>query len=90
MAKTGMTFTLSNYTAIKERYNLTFTTGTTTKIKPLSKYTWQTYPVDDTFITIPLKDFVGLVLKLYQFNDDLTAVEDFDEARYRFYLETKI
>ena len=70
---------------IKEKYNLTFTNEVSEKImiKPLSKWTWTSYPVDvNDCINLSLSDFVGILLHIYQFNGTLDGVEPYNKEEY--------
>ena len=46
-------------------------------IKPISKYSFKTSDVDNTFMEVTDEEFIGLVTRKKQFNKDLNQVVDF-------------
>ena len=60
------------------------------KIMPLNQFEFQTYPiVDGKEILITEDEYIGLMLRVYQFNDELTAVEPIDHSKYLSFIEWK-
>ena len=60
---------------LQKRYKFTINEETNKiLVKPLSKYSFQTSNVDETFIEITSEEFIGLVYHLYRFNKDRTQV----------------
>ena len=48
-------------------------------IKPLNQYDFTTYPIEDEYILITGEEYVGLLTRVYMFNEELTGVIDYVE-----------
>ena len=60
------------------------------KIMPLNQFEFQTYPiVDGKEILITEDEYIGLMLRVYEFNDELTGVEPIDYSKYLAFIQTK-
>lgn len=62
---------------LQEKYKFMRSENNKILIKPLSKYSFQTSDVDETFIEITNEEFIGLITRQKQFNEELNGVIDF-------------
>ena len=59
--------------------NLLSTENGKIKLKPHDQYSFTTYPLDDEYILVTEEEYIGLLMHIYMFNDDLDAVIDYVE-----------
>lgn len=59
--------------------NLLTTDGDKIKIKPHDQYNFTTYPIQDDYILISYDEYIGLLTRVYMFNEELTGVVDYEE-----------
>lgn len=63
---------------LKERYKLTTNEDETLiYLKPLDKYSFVTYPLDNLekpFLQVSVEEYIGLMLRIYKFSEDLLSV----------------
>ena len=74
---------------LKEINNLQFDEEGRVKIVPLSKYEYQTYPIGEEYITITQDEYIGLRVMVYQFTEDLHAVEKFVPSEFHEFLRNR-
>ena len=65
-----------DFETIKQQNNL-ITIGDKIFVKPLSKYNYVTYPIEELegTILVTLEEYLGLRVNYYCFNDNLTGLE---------------
>lgn len=62
--------------------NLLATDGDKIKIKPHDQYNFTTYPIqDDDYILVSYDEYIGLLTRVYMFNEELTGVVDYEEPQ---------
>lgn len=61
--------------------NLLATDGDKIKIKPHDQYNFTTYPIHDDYILVSYDEYIGLLTRVYMFNEELTGVVDYEEPR---------
>ena len=75
---------MSTFNILAERNNLTITESGAIKINPHSQYEFTTYPINEelNIVEVSQDEYMGLLLKVYQFNESLTGIEAFDIAKF--------
>lgn len=75
---------MTTFNILAKRNNLTITESGAIKINPHSKYEFTTYPINEELKTIEVSqdEYLGLMLKVYQFNEALDAVEPFNVPQF--------
>lgn len=58
-------------------------------IIPLSRYEYQTNPLNGEFIEITEDEYIGLKMRVYQFSEDLKNVETFNPQDFIQFLKNK-
>ena len=49
-------------------------------VKPIDKYSFVTFPLEENdYIQLTQEEYLGLLTRIYMFNDDLDGVVDFEE-----------
>lgn len=61
--------------------NLLTTDGDKIKIKPHDQYNFTTYPIQDDYILVSYDEYIGLLTRVYMFNEELTGVVDYEEPQ---------
>ena len=59
--------------------NLLATDGDKIKIKPHDQYNFTTYPIQGDYILVSYDEYIGLLTRVYMFNEELTGVVDYEE-----------
>lgn len=70
--------------------NLLTTDGDKIKIKPHDQYNFTTYPIQDDYILVSYDEYIGLLTRVYMFNEELTDVVDYEEPREDEIIEESI
>ena len=60
-------------------------------LNPLSRFEFRTYPInyEEPILWVDEDTYLGLLLKVYQFSEDLTNVEYFDSQLFIEFLRTR-
>ena len=61
--------------------NLLTTDSDKIKIKPHDQYNFTTYPIQDDYILVSYDEYIGLLTRVYMFNEELTGVVDYEEPQ---------
>jgi len=61
-------------------------------VSPISQFEFKTNPIGegDSVVLVTEDEYIGLLLKLYQFDEALGAVVAFDNSKFREFLQAKI
>ena len=70
--------------------NLLTTDGDKIKIKPHDQYNFTTYPIQDDYILVSYDEYIGLLTRVYMFNEELTGVVDYEEPQEDEIIEESI
>ncbi len=76
---------------LKKQNLLTTDDQDNVKIVPISQWEYKTHPIEDTdkAIWISSDDYLGLKLRLTQFNDTLEFCEPFDNEKFTAFIKSK-
>ena len=82
---------MTTFEILAEKNKLTVTENGEIKINPLSQYEFITYPIneEEKTITVSQDEYLGLMLKVYQFNDNLDGLVAFDAAQFTEFKKAK-
>ena len=83
---------MSTFSILSERNNLTITEKEEVKLNPISQYEFITCPLNEELPILAVdKDiYLGLLLKAYQFTENLDGVEPFDRASFNNFMLKKL
>lgn len=83
---------MTTFDILVERNNLTITEEGCVKLNPISKFEFITYPLyeEGKILSVSQDVYYGLLLKTYQFNDELDGVEPFDPDQFNEFRKAKI
>lgn len=83
---------MSTFNILLEKNRLTLTENEEVKLNPISQFEFITYPINEELpILILDKDtYLGLLLKVYQFNATLDGVEPFNSEVYSNFVKQKM
>lgn len=82
---------MSTFNILSERNNLTVTDQEQVKINPISQFEFITHPINEDLpiITVDKDTYLGLLLKVYQFNPNLDGVEPFNNEVFSQFITKK-
>ena len=82
---------MTTFEILAEKNKLTITESGAIKLNPLSTYEFITYPLNDELKTIELTqdEYYGLLLKVYQFDENLDGVVTFDPIQFTEFKKAK-